>query len=177
MNNRIYFTGEINSQMVMKVLGELYSDTTPVELAIDSTGGDVSAATCMLEGMQNCGREITTIAVGDCMSSAFLIFLAGNRRVAFEWATFMMHEANMGLERSRPTSELLDMSRYVGQIHSLMIKMTCRLSGKPAKWVQTHLVGRGDIYLTAEMLLNMGLADEIKQYVGRGKVRVRNHPA
>lgn len=177
MSKRVLFTGAINSDMVKEALKQLEGDSSPCELVIDSTGGDISATVLMLEGMQNCGREITTVAVGDCMSSAFLVFLAGHKRVAFEFACFMMHEANMGLERPRPTSELLDMSRYVSQIHSLMVRLTCRLTGRTATWVTTHLINRNDSYFTAEMVLTMGLADELKRYEGRGKVRGRFNPA
>jgi len=68
-----------------------------LEITIDSNGGDPDAAKVIYDSLENFRNRATTISNGDCMSSAVLIFLAADIRLAGKKVNFMIHPTSWTL--------------------------------------------------------------------------------
>lgn len=64
----------------------------PIKLHINSFGGDVYAALSLYSVMQKSKTKVYTIANGAVMSAALIIYLAGKKRFAYPYSSFMYHE-------------------------------------------------------------------------------------
>jgi ATP-dependent protease ClpP protease subunit len=75
-------------------------DLNPIlelEITIDSSGGDPDVARDIFYLLENYRSRTTTIANSKCMSSAVLIFLAADTRLAGKHADFMIHPTSWKL--------------------------------------------------------------------------------
>lgn len=88
-------TGSINgnhTHIIKDAVSALYSDPTlKLEIHIDSAGGDPDVAKHIFDMLEDYRARTTTIANAKCMSSAVLIFLAADTRIAGKDADFMIH--------------------------------------------------------------------------------------
>lgn len=66
-------------------------DLKPIKLFIHSYGGDVLQALYFCSLIKSSRIPIYTIATGAAMSAGFLIFLAGHKRFAFNYAQLLIH--------------------------------------------------------------------------------------
>jgi len=93
--------GSINDhhiQIIKNAVDALSADLTlSLEINIDSDGGDPDAARDIFYLLENYRNRVTTITNGKCMSSAVLIFLAGDTRIAGPRADFMIHPTSWTL--------------------------------------------------------------------------------
>lgn len=71
--------------------------TLELEIHIESDGGDPDVAKHIFDLLEKYRSRITTITNGKCMSSAVLIFLAADTRVAGPKADFMIHPTSWTL--------------------------------------------------------------------------------
>lgn len=88
-------TGGINShhtRIVEDAILAMDNDPTLIiEIHIDSTGGDPDVANHIFNLLEPYRSRTTAIAIGKCMSSAVLIFLAADARIATATSNFMIH--------------------------------------------------------------------------------------
>lgn len=94
-------TGTINgnhTHIIQDAVNALSADPTlELEIHIESAGGDPDAAKHIFDLLEKYRERTTTIAAGKCMSSAVLIFLAGDIRIARKDADFMIHPTSWTL--------------------------------------------------------------------------------
>jgi len=88
-------TGTINdnhTHIIQGAINALMTDPLlELEIHIESDGGDPDVAKCIFDILENYRDRTTAIASGKCMSSAVLIFLAADTRIAGKDADFMIH--------------------------------------------------------------------------------------
>lgn len=63
----------------------------PIQIYIDSYGGECYSCFGLLSVMDLCTTPIRTIVTGCAMSCGFLIAISGHERIAYPHATFMHH--------------------------------------------------------------------------------------
>lgn len=94
-SRRIEINYEVNEQMASFIIRALLKmsevSNAPIELYLSSHGGVVYDGLAIYDAIQACPCPVTIYASGKIMSSAFIIFLAGDRRYAAKHTTFMMH--------------------------------------------------------------------------------------
>lgn len=91
-----------------RTLELLYSSNEPINLLIDSRGGSVRFGYYAHDWLTALPCAVHTYAVGQCYSSGFDIFLAGERRLALPHSLFLIHNIGMnidGLSASRTQFE------------------------------------------------------------------------
>lgn len=69
----------------------------PIELYINSPGGSIDDGFALIDLMRNVKSPIHTIAQGTVASMATLIFLAGNKRYAYNHSVLMLHDLFSGM--------------------------------------------------------------------------------
>lgn len=101
MNQVIHINGSINDSHISVVQSAINSllqnPLLLLDIHIDSNGGDPDAAKVIYDLLADYRARTTCTTVGKCMSSAVLIFLAGDTRIAGKTADFMIHPTSWTL--------------------------------------------------------------------------------
>lgn len=101
MNQIIHINGSINDSHIgivqSAISGLIHNPLLQLEIRIDSNGGDPDAAKVIYDLLEEYRSRTTCITDGKCMSSAVLIYLAGDTRIAGKMADFMIHPTSWTL--------------------------------------------------------------------------------
>jgi ATP-dependent Clp protease protease subunit len=161
-------TGDINDETVDKAIRWLLyenMDTSNADkmltLYINSTGGSLTDAFALIDIMRRSKFVVQTIAIGNVMSSAFLLFSAGDKghRYVSKNTSGMCHQFSDSMD-----SKYHDIKSAMKESESLnerMIRVLVETTGLPRAKVRTKLLGPSDIYLSAEEMVEFGVADHI----------------
>ena len=109
--------------------------------------------------MQSSVHPIRVIGIGAVMSAAFLIFASGTKgeRYAAKNTSFMCHQFTSGTD-----AKYHDLKAEMKETESLNTKMVNILkdaTGMAPHIVRKKLLPASDVYLTAEEVVEMGVAD------------------
>lgn len=111
----LYLTGEITVESVGDIiraindinsndnyLTKYYAVTNcdynpaPINIYINSIGGDVMAAMSLITTIENSLTPIHTHCIGEASSAGLLVFITGHKRIAYKSSMFMYHELSSG---------------------------------------------------------------------------------
>lgn len=136
-------------------------DEKILTLYINSTGGDLYNAFALIDVMQNSHHPVRTIAIGSAMSAAFLIFAAGTRgeRFAAKNCSFMCHQYSDSV--SGKHHDLRATMRDGELCNEKMINVLQEATGLTRAKVRSKLLPASDVYLNADEVLELGVADHI----------------
>ena len=133
----------------------------PLTLHINSEGGDLGDAIGLVDLMRGVGVNVRTLGYGNIMSAAFMIFAAGQKgyRAIGKNTTIMVHQFNDSLE-----GKYHDMRAYAKECdryNKKMEQILSECSNLSVKDVRTKLLKPTDVWLSAEELVDYGIADII----------------
>jgi ATP-dependent Clp protease protease subunit len=130
-------------------------------LHINSEGGNLGDAIGLADLMLGVGVPVRTLAYGNLMSAAFVIFAAGEKgyRAVGKNTTIMIHQFNdeMGGKYHDMRAYAKECDRY----HHKMAKILADCSKLSVKDVKTKFLRPTDVWLSAEDLVEYGIADII----------------
>jgi ATP-dependent Clp protease protease subunit len=161
-------TGDINDEAVDKairwLLYENATSDTPskvLTLYINSTGGSLTDAFALIDIIKTSKFVVQTIGIGNVMSSAFLILASGDKghRYVSKNTSGMCHQFTDSMD-----SKYHDIKAAMKESESLnerMIKVLLEATGLPRAKIKAKLLGPSDIYLSAEEMIEFGVADHI----------------
>lgn len=134
---------------------------SPLTLHLNSEGGDLGGAIGLVNLMRGLGLHVRTFAYGNLMSAAFMVFAAGekNYRAIGKNTTIMIHQFSDSLE-----GKYHDMRAYAKECDRYNHKMAHLLaecSVLSVKDVKSKLLRPTDVWLSAEELVEYGIADII----------------
>lgn len=166
-NHTHVITGDIDDENVDKVIRWLIYENLSSEtgktltLYINSTGGSLTDAFALIDIMRSSTSIIRTIGVGNVMSAAFLIFAAGDKghRYISKNTSSMCHQFTDCMD-----SKYHDIKASMKESESLnerMIKMLMETTELPRAKIKSKLLGPSDIYLSANEMIEYGVADHI----------------
>lgn len=166
-NSTFYFYGEVDEDSVAKVIKWIlyenfhHRDTKTLTLYINSTGGNLYDAFALIDVMHHSHHVIRTVGVGSVMSAAFLIFAAGDKgeRYAATNASFMCHQFTETTE-----GKYHDIKATMKENESCNLKMINILkeaTGLPNAKIKMKLLPASDVYLTAQEVVELSVADHI----------------
>lgn len=95
--NILYVPDEITPKTIAPVVRQalaihMVDSTEPVSVVINSPGGDTDAGFNLIEILLGMKRPVVTYALGGAWSCGFLIYLAGDIRIATPRTTFLLHQ-------------------------------------------------------------------------------------
>ncbi len=165
-NHTHFLVGEISEDNVNECIKwityeNLDSKDKVLTLYINSTGGDLYQAFALIDVMNSSTHSIRVIGIGAVMSAAFLIFASGTKgeRFAAQNTSFMCHQFSAGVE-----AKYHDIKAEMKENESLNAKMVQILKDAtgliPSK-IKTKLLPASDVYLTAQEVVEFGVADYI----------------
>lgn len=165
-NHTHFLVGEIEEDTINACIKwityeSLDAKEKTLTLYINSTGGDLYQAFALIDVMQNSHHPIRVIGIGAVMSAAFLIFASGTKgeRYAATNTSFMCHQFT-----SNADAKYHDLKAEVKEyelLNTKMINILKESTGLPPSKIKTKLLPASDVYLTAEEVVELGIADFI----------------
>ena len=166
-NSTYFLNGEISEESAAACTKWLIyenldsSKEKMLTLYINSTGGDLYQAFGLIDVMQASPHVVRCIGIGSVMSAAFLIFAAADRghRYVAKNATFMCHQFTENTEGKyhdlKATMKGNEMS------NEMMVSVLKEATGLAPSVIKKKLLPPSDVYLTAQEVLDLGIADHI----------------
>lgn len=168
---QIYFFDEINSSSVMTAIKmideiELEDDSKGILIIFNSEGGDIYTGLALYDRIRSCKCKVTTIGTGIIASMAFVIFLAGDRRLATPTARFMNHQAKMSLQGKVTDIEIEQAE--VKAIEEICVQIISDRTKQTTKRIKKE-TKIGDKYIDVSEALKTGVIHDTVNYSDKGK--------
>jgi membrane-bound ClpP family serine protease len=90
--HKIYLFERVCMESSLRIIQELHESRMPIELIINSDGGDLISAFAIIDAMAQHKHPIHTIIMGRACSAAALIAVSANERSMSENACIMFHD-------------------------------------------------------------------------------------
>lgn len=165
--------GDVTEQTLMDVDNALKGNE-PIQLIIDSRGGDLEVAYAIYEKLRNATQEITAVVRGKCYSSATIILLAVKRekRKCSKLSTFLIHSPILssywdGINLSSAEQITNTLRTEYDKILNIYKE---RLVITDDKTLNNLM--RNEVEIQSEQALLMGFVCEIEEYKNQIKKRM-----
>lgn len=157
-NRRIEIRGEVGEAMASYVTRNLLKmsehSSEPIELYISSPGGDAYEGLAIFDAIVACPCDVHIIASGKIMSAGFMIFLAGDKRVAAKHTRFMMHSVSYSADGVAKDHEV--QVNEAKAINNAFLDIMASRTKKPRKfWYRKMLTS--DYYMNVEEATQVGV--------------------
>jgi len=130
----------------------------PVNLMINSPGGDVHEMLGIIDYLESLNVKVNTICRGRAFSAAAIILTCGTgSRMMSKRSTVMFHQSSSFLG-----GKMSDITAYLDNVKSLEViiyDMLAAKTNKDAEWWKNKM--RSDCFLTADELIEIGVIDQI----------------
>lgn len=167
LRNRIVFLGTpINDQVSNLIVAQLLylsseDPEAPIQMYINSPGGQVYAGLAIYDTMQMIPNPISTLAVGVTASFGTVLLTAGTKgqRYALPHATIHMHQPLGGAQGQASDIEIQakEILRLKDRLNEILAKHT----GQSIKSVEKDT--NRDFYLDAKGAVDYGLVDHVME--------------
>jgi ATP-dependent Clp protease, protease subunit len=162
-----FLSGEITEESVNQAIKWLIYESLQVKdgkvltLYVNSTGGDLYQALALIDVMRSSGHTVRTVGIGAVMSAAFLIFAAGDKgeRYAAKNTSFMCHQFSSSTDAKY--HDIKAEMKENEQLNNKMITILKDSTGMAPSVIKKKLLPPSDVYLTAEEVLELNIADHI----------------
>ncbi len=166
-NNTHFINGEIDEDSIGAAVKWLICenlDTSKEKLLtlyINSTGGDLYQAFGLIDVMRASPHVVRCIGIGAVMSAGFLIFASGDKgyRYAAKNTSFMCHQFTESMD-----SKYHDLKATMKEndlCNDRMVAVLKDATGLAPSVIKKKLLPASDVYLTAEEVVELGVADHI----------------
>jgi ATP-dependent Clp protease, protease subunit len=167
-NHTYLINGEIDEERIEGVIRWLIyenANDTPqktLTLYINSQGGSVTDAFALIDMMKNSRHDIRTIGIGSVMSSAFLIFASGTSGLRFiaRNASILSHQYSDEIGEIKH-HDIKSFAKEAEYTNDRMVRLLKECSGLDTTTVKRKLLPPSDVWLRAEELVDLGIADHI----------------
>lgn len=173
-NRRIYFGDTSNNsggeshyfnqrsvELAVRALHILVSkdSTKPIELHMDSPGGDIYSMLRLCDEIINCPCPVKFIGGGMVMSAATWVMAVCDERYLQPNTTVLIHNGWDGTEGSH--NEVLIQTAEFKRLRDVLHSIYTNNSNMPKTFWEKAC--KQDLYLSAEEAISLGLADQIIQ--------------
>jgi ATP-dependent Clp protease, protease subunit len=167
LRNRIIFLGTaIDDAVANLIVAQLLylsneDREAPIQMYINSPGGQVYAGMAIYDTMQVIPNLISTLAVGVTASFGTVLLTAGTKghRYALPNATVHMHQPLGGA--SGQATEIEIQAREILRLKVRLNEIISRHTGQPIENIQRD--AERDRYFTAEQAVEYGLVDKVME--------------
>lgn len=165
LRNRIVFLGTpINDQISNLIVAQLLylnqeDREAPINMYINSPGGQVYAGLAIYDTMQMISNPISTVAVGVTASFGTVLLAAGTKgsRYALPNATIHMHQPHGGAQGQATDIEI--QAREVLRLRSNLNQILAHHTGQPMEVIERDT--DRDFWMDASAAVEYGLVDKV----------------
>lgn len=166
-NHTHFLNGEIDEDSVGAAVKWLIYENLDVSkekiltLYINSTGGDLYQAFGLIDVMRSSPHIVRCIGVGAVMSAAFLIFSSGDQghRYAAKNTSFMCHQFSETMDAKY--HDIKATMKENESCNDRMVSILKDATGLAPSVIKKKLLPASDVYLTAEEVIELKVADHI----------------
>jgi ATP-dependent Clp protease protease subunit len=167
-NHTHMITGDIDDDNIDKAIRWLLYENLNGEgtgkvltLYINSTGGSLTDAFALIDVMRASPFVVRTIGIGNVMSSAFMIFASGDKghRYISKNTSSMCHQFTDSMDNKY--HDIKAAMKETEFLNERMISVLMETTGLVRSKIKSKLLGPSDIYLTADEMIEYGVADHI----------------
>lgn len=170
MWNIIFISGPITEELAANVCSRLLSidfinktngKIEPINLIINSPGGDLTAAWQICDVMDFVTTPIHTIGLGQICSAALVILMngsTGNRKITDRTA-LMSHEYSWGTEGNH--DQLIATTKEFNNIIKRMLTHYKECTGLSESVIKANLLNSSDSWLTPKQAKKYNIVDEV----------------
>lgn len=164
-NRRIFVEGEINSASACEFIKKVMllnqeDDEAPIDVIINSPGGEINAGMMMYDVIQQSKAPIRMYCAGHAYSMGAVLFAGGNHgRYMLPHSELMLHEPLIGNRVGGSTSSIKSISDSLLETRRMMNEILARHTGKSIEEVE-KATGY-DHYFSPEESVEFGLCDKI----------------
>lgn len=165
---RVFLFGDINAETAQRAVDQILefaaeNPDEPIDLLVNSTGGDVEAACAIINAMHGVPCRVNTVCMGFAQSAACIILMAGTGvRTAFENSVLLIHrmvwdeppEGPEGEEYLPPPDE-----KYVELCRRLENAYLGRFLNHDALWAEKEIPTALD--MSTDDALRLGVIDGV----------------
>lgn len=155
----IALVGEIFDENEKDIINSLLD--TPVgssiTIYIDSSGGNVYAALAIANILVHRKLKATAIVVGECSSSAILVFAACKKRQVGPHSVFLFHRIKWRSEKDARSEEAAQWATHFKWLESEVDELQARLLGIEPR-VMKQWIAEG-CFVTGKELADLGAAE------------------
>jgi ATP-dependent Clp protease, protease subunit len=167
LKNRIVFLGSpINDQIANLIVAQLLylsseDPESPIQMYINSPGGQVYAGMAIYDTMQMIPNPISTLAIGMTASFGTVLLTAGSKdqRYALPNATIHMHQPLGGAQGQASDIEI--QAKEILRLKDHLNQILSNHTGKPIKTIEEDT--NRDFYLDAGGAVKYGLVDHVME--------------
>jgi len=136
---------------------KLQPEAEPVQIIINSPGGDGELAFNMYDYLRGLGRQIVTQSEGQCASAASIVFLSGDRRIA--GCPIMIH--NPWTNAKGDAEQLSEASKWIADFEKRAEKFYSEKTGIDETTISNLM--KNETYLSPSEAVALKFATEAKQ--------------
>lgn len=170
--NKVYFYGEVDTSSCLSLRRTLseaatesrmtqmafgLQDPPPIELHIQSYGGEVLPAMGVVDYIEQCGVPVHSYIDGYAASAATMISVACKRRYAYRNSIMLLHQISGGARGKM--AEMDDQFSNMKALMAAVVGLYTRRTFISAEELDELL--RHDLWLNAEECLSHGIVDAI----------------
>lgn len=163
----IYFFDEVDGASVCEAIKfiDMIEKEKKVEhltMVINSGGGNIYDGLALYDRLRACKLPVTTIGTGLVASMAFIIFLAGDKRICSPRVRFLNHQAKISIEGR--VEDINIEQAETKMVDDMCIEIIATRTTLTAKKQKKDIKG-GDKYIGAEEALHTKIVHEIIEEV------------
>lgn len=164
-DRKIFIEGEINHETANLFLKQTLflcreDNNKPIDVIINSPGGEVAAGLLIYDCIQSCTAPIRTYCAGTACSMAAILFASGkNGRYMFPHSELMLHEPLLDGGIGGNITSIRSVSKSLVNIRNKVNGILAEHTGKTVK--QIEKATSYDHFFSPEESISFGLADEI----------------
>lgn len=165
---KIFIEGEITQEKACDFIKSVMllcreNSSLPIDVLINSPGGEISSGLLMYDCIQSCETPIRMFCMGKAYSMGALLFASGSHgRFMLPHSELMLHEPLLGSRVGGNASSLRSISDSLMETRSRMNQILARHTGKSEREIEEATCY--DHYFSPEESVAFGLADEIVDF-------------
>ena len=168
--NLVFISGEITNEtglevshkfLTIEMLNKANETMEPINLIINSPGGDLTAAWQICDIMDFIQTPVHTIGIGQVCSAGLLILMNGTlgERKVTDRTSIMSHIYSWGSMGSH--GQLMSATKEMQYIHKRMIQHYMDNTGYDQKFIEEELLTDNDKWLTPKEAKKHNLVDQV----------------
>lgn len=135
----------------------------PITVYINSCGGEMYEGINLYDVMSCMKSPVTTICLAYAMSSGFVIFMGGDKRIVYPNSVLIMHSITTWLSGENVPSVLTEASQLENITNRLSKEFSLRTDKSVNWWKKDVLMGASDTYLFPEDAIKYGIVTNVIQ--------------
>ena len=162
MTNIIPIAGTISNKTLKLVVDKLINikDMDPINVVISSPGGDVYAGLAIYDALKLVPNKKIITIVGQAMSIATIVLLAGDERRATPNSRIMIHLPNIS-GNDMTTVDLRKEQKELEVLNRIMIGIYTKETSKPKSFWNKSIRDNTDTYYTLTEAKKIGLIHRV----------------